>query len=219
MKRTETRKQAIRRILLRWFDQRKNAADNKTSYQSGTTANTEIPKADKGKRAVPTDNEKTIADSHKPDMPSRKSNRKTPTGQERIQPVNVSPQPGTDSTHLLASRFMNLEGGQEPSESSRYFPYNYRLTFLSETSRPSNGMQKKKTGINSTHHEFHDKTAEDPLIRPGRQPPDRQNPPGGLTSMFQLHKSLTSRKRIYIFKRQVCHWKQDKPWMNDRHTP
>lgn len=137
MKRTETRKQAIRRIILRWFDQRKNAADNKASNQSGTTANTEIPKADKGKRAVPADNEKTIADSHKPDMPSRQSNRKTPTGQERIQP-------GTDSTHLLASRFMNLEGGQEPSESSRYLPHNYRLTFLSETSRPSNGMQKKR---------------------------------------------------------------------------
>lgn len=89
MKRTETRKQAIRRILLRWFDQRKNAADNKASNQSGTTANTEIPKADKGKRAVPADNEKTIADSHKLDMPSRKSTRKTGTRQERLLSANM----------------------------------------------------------------------------------------------------------------------------------
>lgn len=101
MKRTETRKQAIRRILLRWFDQRKNAADNKTSNQSGTTANTEIPKADKGKRAVPTDNEKTIADSHKLDMPSRKSTRKTGTRQERLLSANMHKKRQVITVHLL----------------------------------------------------------------------------------------------------------------------
>lgn len=100
MKRTETRKQAIRRILLRWFDQRKNAADNKASNQSGTTANTEIPKADKGKRAVPADNKKTIADSHKLDMPSGKPTQKARTRQKRLQSANIYKRKQVITAHL-----------------------------------------------------------------------------------------------------------------------
>lgn len=156
--RMKKRKQAIRRVLARWFDHRETENGNKADKAAETAADTVKMVTDDRKEPARPENstgrKTTVADGH---------------GLNRLSPKPV-PSVQMPQRHPLSA------------------------------------------------NESHDKTAEDPLIRPGRQPPDRQNPPGGLTSMFQLHKSITSRKRIYIFKRQVCHWKQDKPWMNDRPT-
>lgn len=84
---TEIRKQAIRRVLTRWINNRKAETGNETAPQTETAANTVTGKPDYMEKPVLTDNEKSAADHSENGMTSPAPDLPATTGREpRRQP-------------------------------------------------------------------------------------------------------------------------------------
>lgn len=87
---TEIRKQAIRRVLTRWINNRKAETGNETAPQTETAANTVTGKPDYMEKPVLTDNEKSAADHSENGMTSPAPDLPATTGREQAPAATVS---------------------------------------------------------------------------------------------------------------------------------
>lgn len=87
---TEIRKQAIRRVLTRWINNRKAETGNETAPQTETAANAVTGKTDCMEKPVLTDNEKPAADHSENGMTSPVPDLPATTGREQAPAATVS---------------------------------------------------------------------------------------------------------------------------------
>lgn len=117
---TEIRKQAIRRVLARWINNRKTATGNETAPITETAANAVTGKTDCMEKPVLADNEKTVADNSENGMPSPAPGLQATTGADQAQSATVSsrnarPYPeDTDTSDPQAPCRMDTEAMQPP---------------------------------------------------------------------------------------------------------
>lgn len=87
---TEIRKQAIRRVLTRWINNRKAETEKGTASQTETAANAVTGKTDCMEKPVLTDHEKPAADHSENGMTSPAPDLPATTGREQAPATTVS---------------------------------------------------------------------------------------------------------------------------------